>query len=560
MNHKTRPPVVSVFLLSAATVAYAADNLPAVNPAVEDVRDAMREMRTIENMRKEDAAWTLQQNRTVETSETKQQEETTPSSETHPAETCLQYNKVTLDGITFIDSKIFEQKLTKCVSENSLNQLSREIVAAYIKKGYPHTSIKFIENEDNTLIVKVQEGRIREITGNSRKVNINTLFPKNKNHPLSIDYLDQGIEQANKLIGNNVTMDIYPHEDGSATVALKNQESKAWTGSVTVDNRGSKPNEAVMRLQGGIDSPAGLSDSLYLGAYSNIRQGNSHYSRGANLYYTVPYGAWTFSTYGGLSRSQSMIEFQSGTKLAYRSKTVTAGVKGERVFSRGRKHISYGYAGVDYLNTVVDFGGSRLELQSPKLGTFQAGVSHSLMLDSGIWTNDVNIEVGTGAFGAEDKPQSPFTSRYTRFSFQSNLTQSHRAGKWLLRNRHRLAAQYSAKDLYSTKQFSVSDRSGVRGFKNLALNGNSGVSLNNTVYARRQSATGMYVEPYMGADWGVAKDNDSRYTGYGVAAGLNIGYKNHWHVSLESARGFLRAKNGNKAREEQITASFRMSF
>ncbi|WP_304334556.1 ShlB/FhaC/HecB family hemolysin secretion/activation protein [Conchiformibius steedae] len=553
---KSKEKLFSALLVSAAAAVQATDIPRAPNPAADDARDALREIRNIEDGLREDAARSRQQNQADLQGQKTNEVVTPPDKST----SCLDYKNIVLEGVTLIDAAPFQPKQTECVSENSLNQLSRDIVAAYIKKGYIHTAIDFIENQDNTLTIKVKEGRIRKITGKSRTVNTAMLFPEHKDKPLNIHYLDQGIEQANKLSGNDVSMDIYPHSDGSATVALNNNKGKSWFGSVTVDNKGSKPNVAVARVQAGIDSPLGLSDSLYLGGYSNIRHDGERYNRGGSAFYSVPYGDWTFSGYGSLSRSQSITQFGSGIKLAYRSKTVAAGVKGERVFSRGQKYVASGYAGVDYLNIASEFGGSRLKLQSPKLGTVQAGVSHSKMLDNGMWLNDIGIEAGTKAFGAKDSPQSPFTSRYVRLSLQSDLSQTRRAGNWLVRNKHRLSAQYANKDVYAAKQFSVSDRSAVRGFKQLSLNGNSGVAVNNTLYARRQSASGMYVEPYAGADWGIAKDRESRYTGYGVAAGVNIGYKHRWQISLESARGFLRAKDGAKAREEQITASVRVIF
>ncbi|UOP05276.1 ShlB/FhaC/HecB family hemolysin secretion/activation protein [Conchiformibius kuhniae] len=543
-------------LLLSATAAHAA-NVPPPNPAADDVRENLREIRQIEETLREDAAWSMQQAQP----ETPAPAATPDAPAPDRSGECLNYRSVTIEGIKLIDDKAFQQKLTECVSQNSLNALSRDIVAAYIKKGYVHTGIDFIEHPENqTLTINVKEGRIRKITGKSRTVNTDTLFPQHKGKPLNVHYLEQGIEQANKLGGNNVSMDIYPHDDGSATVALQNHAGKGVFGSVSLDNRGNKPNVAVARVQLGIDSPLGLSDSVYLGGYSNVRPDGERYSRGGNVFYSVPYGAWTFSGYGGLSKSQSVTRFSSGTKLAYRSKTVTAGVKGEKTVSRGQKHLGAVYAGADYANVASEFGGSRIKMQSPKLATLQVGASHTKMLEKGIWLNDVNVEVGTRALGAKDSPQSPFTARYVRVALQSDLSQNRRAGNWLLRNKHRLTAQYSPQDLYATKQFALSDRSAVRGFKTLSLNGNSGIALNNTLSARRQSANGLYAEPYAGADLGLAKDRESRYTGYGVAAGINIGYKHHWQFSLESARGFLRAKSGSKRREEQISASFRVTF
>lgn len=552
--------LLPLLLLSAAAVQAAGTDVPIKNNALEEARDNLREIRNIENNLREEAAWFLQKNRQEDAATPAETAQTPPLTDiSGSAQACLKYQNVEIKGINLINAEKIRNNLPKCVTEQSLNQLSRDITAAYIEKGYPYNKIDFIE-ENGGLTVRVTEGRIKEITGGSRTVNIHTLFPGHKNKPVNIRYLDQGIEQANKLSGNNVSVDVYPHDDGTATIALQNETGKNWFGSITVDNKGSSSRPAVARVQAGIDSPLGLSDSLYISGHSNIRHGNGYYSRGGNLFYNVPYGMWTFSGYVGQSRSQSITRFSSGVELAYRSRNQTAGIKAERVISRGQKHIASAYAGTDYLRTKAVYGGSTIAMQSPRLATVQAGLSHSYMLKNGIWMNNIGLEVGTRMWGAKDHQDSPFTARHRLYTLQSDLSQSRRLGKWLLRNQHRLSAQYSKSDLYATKQFSAGDRNNVRGFKKLSLDGNSGMALNNNLLARRYTKTGIYVEPYVGADWGFAKDTENRYRGTGIAAGINIGYRQRWQFNLESARGFFKDRKQSKAREEQINASFRVYF
>lgn len=559
-------PLLSAVLLTAAATAQAADlpqnvidelrNNPQSIRALEEVQKEEREnrqkIRVLEEMQKEDAAWKLKQN----TNPQAQTPEQTKENESE--QTCLPNQTVQLTGITLIDAK----KITvpECVNTQTLNQLSRDLTAAYIQAGFAGTQIDF-EQSEHAVVVKIREAKIREITGGSRTVNIATLFPNHKDKPVSIRYLDQGIEQANKLSGNNVSMDIYPNSDGTASVELKNEESKHWFGQVTVDNKGSKPNKAVARATFGIASPFGLSDSLYIGGYSNTAQGNDNYSRGANLFYSVPYGAWTFSTYASTSRSRSVSTLGSGRQFNYDSETVAAGVKGERVLSRGQKHITYAHLGVDYLNTLSEFGGSKIAMQSPKLGVVQTGITHSQTLNSGVWISDFAIERGTGLFGAKDSELSPFSSHFTNFVANTTLMQNRRVGeKWILRNQHRLSAQHSEDNLYSTKQFSIAERSAVRGFNNLTLNGTSGAYLTNTVYARRYLPNNFYVEPYLGIDGGAVKDDDGWHRAFGGAVGINFAYDNKWQVNVESARGIAYPKGSDKIRQEQITASIRVMF
>lgn len=551
------------FLLLSAT-AQAVDTPPAealnsIRAIQETQREQHQQTREWQDAQHEKAAWKLQQNQPNIPAD-RDIFIKTPADPTRST-ACLPQTKWLITGMHLIDATQFRLPENECINANNINQLSREITAAYIQAGYPSTQIDF-KNENDTLTIAVREMKIREIIGKSRTVNIATLFPNHKDKPLDIKYLDQGIEQANKLSGNNVSMDVYPHDDGTATIELKNEPSKPWFGQVSIDNRGSKPNRAVARLTAGVASPLGLSDSLYVGAYANMARGNDNHSQGANLYYSVPYGSWTFSAYGSISDSRSVTQLMSGRTLNYDSKSKAAGIKAEKVISRGAKHITYANMGVDYLNILSEFGGSKIAMQSPKLGVVQAGLSHTQILDNGVWLSDFAIERGTRMFGAKDTDLSPFTSQFTNFLANTTLSQTRRMGKskWLLRNQHRVSLQHSDDDLYSTKQISIAERSAVRGFANLTLNGATGVYINNTLFARRYLDNGFYVEPYLGADAGVIKDDGVWHRAFAGAVGLNFAYGKHWQTSVESAYGFAYPKASEKIRQRQITASIKWTF
>lgn len=550
--------------LIVSATAQAAELSEAAKQAHDDWRQNQQKIQSLQNEQYEKAAWQLQQNRAKQNaserflkSEAERQQEEEIALQSSE---CVAYDSVALTGITLLNAADFRLPEKDCVSAKALNQLSRDITAAYIKAGYPSIKIDF-RTENQQLEIAVHETRIREITGGSRTVNIDTLFPNHQNKPLNIQYLDQGIEQANKLSGNQVSMDVYPNDDGTATIELKNDASKPWYGQLSVDNKGSKTNRAVARVSFGVASPLGLSDSLNVGAYANMARNENH-SQGANVFYSVPYGAWTFSAYGGVSDSRSVTQFASGQTLNYDSRTHSAGVKAERVLSRGQKHITYAHAGVDYLNILSEYGGSKIAMQSPKLGVVQAGLSHTQILDKGVWLHDLAVERGTRLFGAKDTDLSPFTSQFTNFVANSTLSQSHRLGasKWLLRNQHRASLQFSDDDLYSTKEISIAERSAVRGFANFSLNGKKGAYLSNTLFARRYLDNGFYVEPYLGADAGVVKDDTGWQRAFGAALGLNFAYGSRWQWNVEGAYGFAYPKQIDKIRQKQITASFKWLF
>ena len=139
--YKSRLLPLPVLILSTLN-AYAANtpnpldqidkNVP--NQFDKDFRDNLDQIHSVEIQKREQSAWDLQ----------KKQDNDTVAQEV-PSENnteCLDYTGIELSGITLIDSKKIEAKLPKCINQNNINQLNRDIVAEYIAQGYPHTQIK----------------------------------------------------------------------------------------------------------------------------------------------------------------------------------------------------------------------------------------------------------------------------------------------------------------------------------------------------------------------------------------------------------------------------------
>ncbi len=470
---------------------------------------------------------------------------------------CLPFDTVKIKGISLIDKRQFS--VPDCITKTALDGLAKSIIRTYVKAGFLQTDIKF-SKQDNYIVLKVTERKIREITGGSRTVNVNTLFPSHKNHPLNIRYLEQGIERGNALYGNKLTMDVYPHNDGTTTIALDNKATKPWVVKVGIDNYGSKSNKARLTVNAGIDSPLGLSDSLYVGAYSNITSKDKTYNRGANAFYRIPYGAWAFDTYASVSKNKQQIALPSGS-YPYRNQSTNIGVKAERVVSRGASHITSAYGGLDYSRKKATLADSKpLAVQSPTLSSVQFGVKHLQKFAKSSWVNDISLEKGIKAFGS-DKKNTPFSPEYLRLKAKSDYNHYTNLGnKWLLHNQHTLELQYSDDELYAEKSFDIANRYGVRGFDEFSQKGEKGVMLRNTLFARRYINGLMYFEPYLGIDAGVVTGNDNSYRAAGVALGVNVRQDRQWGVNIEASHGVAKSNDNKTVKEQQASASMHWNF
>ncbi|MFK5288925.1 ShlB/FhaC/HecB family hemolysin secretion/activation protein, partial [Glaesserella parasuis] len=86
-------------------------------------------------------------------------------------------------------------------------------------------------------------------------------------------------------------------QNGEIELSFVNNPSPAVSGYIGVDNFASRQYHRWQSRFGlNVDSPFGLSDSLYLGG-SHTLKSTPEFNRSAILYYSVPYGRWTFNSF-----------------------------------------------------------------------------------------------------------------------------------------------------------------------------------------------------------------------------------------------------------------------
>ena len=57
------------------------------------------------------------------------------------SQVCLDYQRVRFVGVTLIDPTPFTPQAGECLNEQRLNQLSRDLTAAYLAAGYVHNPL-----------------------------------------------------------------------------------------------------------------------------------------------------------------------------------------------------------------------------------------------------------------------------------------------------------------------------------------------------------------------------------------------------------------------------------
>ncbi|QPB41740.1 ShlB/FhaC/HecB family hemolysin secretion/activation protein [Rodentibacter haemolyticus] len=481
------------------------------------------------------------------------------------SQTCLPFDEIELRGITLIPTEPLLPPLGECINEGYLNQLSKNVTAAYLKAGYLHNPFQFQSDGSRRLIMQVVEGKLAKISGEDQIINAEMLFPHLIGKPLNVRDLDQGLDQTNTLLGSTVTVDVYPDSQGNIELALQNTYRQRLSGRLSVDNYGNKSTgEWIGRGYVNIDSPFGLSDSLSLSGSHSLRSGFYPYNRSVALYYSVPYGYWRFSTFGSISQYKADLALNR-TTLPQHGRTWQWGGRVENVFHRGTNSISTAYVQFDHINAQNGLADVIYEIQSPTITSGTIGLNHLQLRENGLILTDMSYEYGKPSYRNN---LERFYKPYHKFNVSLDYIQYRHFFGQDFRQHHRLQGQYSRQFLPSLKQQDLLDRYNVRGFRHFSSSTEKALSLQNTLFWVKQWEN-WQIEPYVGIDMGIQRNvstnHAQEYTpshstkAISGVIGLQLQLKNRYKLNFEWAKGKHFASNEQR-KSQQFSTNVSVQF
>ncbi|MCO7631859.1 ShlB/FhaC/HecB family hemolysin secretion/activation protein [Pseudomonas guariconensis] len=439
----------------------------------------------------------------------------TPSSSPHEPDThCWPTPGVRLAGNQSLSTPALERTLRPllrpCMGVADINRLLKAITERYVQAGYP-TSRPYLARQPEPgepLEIVIVEGFVEsiELAGADLPLSLQGAFPDLLGHPLYLPDLEQGLDQLNRLRAYDVVADLSPGElQGGTQVLLgARQVSSRWHLDGRLDNRGSElTGRHRLNLSLGLDSPLNLNDDLRLSLVSTLF-GAPGESRGASLYYSLPYGPWTFAL--------------NASEIAYRSpiphgRQVSSGnsrflgMSAERVLWRNPQGMLSASARLDHKRLVNRITGVVAGVQSPTLTTLETGIN-LLWLDGGLWNAYLGIAQGLDGFGADRKAQgtlapAPQFRKYRASLLHLRQGPAQRPWRW----QSELNLQYSRDVLFAVEQQLLSDDSAVRGFRQYTVAGASTGVWRNTLSQPLPLSLpyGLEVRPVVGLDLGWAR-------------------------------------------------------
>lgn len=410
---------------------------------------------------------------------------------------------------------------------------------------------------------------MERIDGGDRNVNITMLFPHIEGKPLTLTVLDQGLDQANRLQSNKVKLDILPGTKlGGSIIQLSNQRQASWHINVTNDNYGQKNSGRwLVRANASLDSPLGLSDFISLNTNITTDNPDTRFNRAYTLLYSVPYGAFTFSTFGSYSEYEFHQPLQTRT-VRLHGDTSQVGLRTDYVFYRNQTQINTLNVQVTHKRIRNYFSQLRLDLNSPTLTTIEIGANHLHIVRNGVVSINASAEKAVSWFGADNSPYvangNSNNYRFTKVKLFTNWQQRFSLFEYTFLFNSLLFAQYSPDALPSVEWLSLTDKNAIRGFDKSTLSGDNGGYFRNTL-SYPYKINSLSITPRIGLDTGRVQQHNSAEgwrSGYGISSGLNFQYKKA-QLDIEIAKGHLLyyQTNTNKTKDPtQLLVRFSYLF
>ncbi|WP_321899841.1 ShlB/FhaC/HecB family hemolysin secretion/activation protein [Paraburkholderia heleia] len=166
-------------------------------------------------------------------------------------------------------------------------------------------------------------------------------FPVRNGDILNTNDLRQGAAQITRVPSEDASVEIEPVvNSGESDVLVAVQKGKPWRVTASVDNLGQR---ASGKLEGGlsvgIDNPLGLSDIFNISTSHDLEFGDR--SLGTSSFsgsWSVPWGYWTATAYGGTSTSAQSIA-GAYQPVVFRQNEQSIGAKLERVLNRSQNDV-----------------------------------------------------------------------------------------------------------------------------------------------------------------------------------------------------------------------------
>lgn len=485
----------------------------------------------------------------------------------------LSNNCFNIESIQIIDNHVlppsilsdtYVKYLHKCLDQKRISNLLNEINNVYIKEGYITTQ-SYLKEQDLTskkLKIHIQEGKVENILLNDKNSSetLNTFSIQNNDY-LNLRNIEMGLEHFNRLYTTSTTLDLKEGtKDGYSLINIhKEQDKKIYT-TLSLNNHGAKSTgKEGINLQLFIENPLNFNSQLSLNFSGTLKQLDEKRTIGRSYSWNIPFNYNLFTIGYREFLYRSTIEGQN-------NKYISSGISSayfynlDHTFFRDDVSILRLSTGLDIKQNVNFIANEVLKASSNKLtvGTISLG-GNSKIKDTSLY-GTLSLKKGLpwfDSFNNDDNSQKAlFTAGTLNLSAYTNIDLFNIP----VSISNTFSGQYSNDKLYNTELFLIGGLYSIRGFENMAYNGDIGAYLRNDLsYSSRKKIFGQTIilNPFIAYDLGVVEyDKDIYKYMVGSAIGLKV---QHQFLSADFTLG-IPLYAYDPIAEEKTTFSFSVQY
>lgn len=441
-----------------------------------------------------------------------------------PTETpCFAINRVEISGKDALPrwlplQHIASQAEGRCLGGKGINLLMSTLQNRIVDHGWITTRVLAPSQDlkSGTLKLAIVPGNIRHVAltdGSDDYIQLYSAFPAHEGKLLDLRYIEQGLENLQRLPTVEASMEIVPGEKpGESDVVITRKQSKMWRLGLSLDDSGT---ETTGRYQGGatlsLDNPFSLSDLLYFSASHDLDNKGGKGSKNYTAHYSVPFGYWMLGVTGSDFDYHQTVAGENAD-YRYSGKSKNLNVQLSRVLHRsGSQKTSFSYEILtrETRNYIDD---TEVGVQHRQTAAWRAGLQHRHYIGQATLDAGISYQRGTRWFGAQPAPEEYFgdaTALSKIIQLSAGLDLPFELGSQQFRYNVQYQRQMSNTPLTPQEQFAIGNRWTVRGF-----DGERTLSASHGWYVRNDVAWRTPVpnqELYLGADYGEVGGYSSEY-------------------------------------------------
>jgi hemolysin activation/secretion protein len=429
-------------------------------------------------------------------------------------ERCFNIYNITVLNATLLSKsdidKATSKYLNRCDSLNDLKNLTNEINALYIDKGYI-TSQAYLSSQNiakGDLSIQIIEGRVDNIA--PQEAYVTGVFIGQKGDYLNIRDIENAIENINRLPSNHATMKLSPSERvGYTDIIVENTPSRRFGGSFGIDNYGSKKTgKAQMNSKINIDNIAGINDQLNVFLNFSDKYTKDENSKGNGYDYSFPIGKTTLSFSQRNSRFEQKVKTGDSVFLSQgATKTYTFDTQ-YKVYHDRKNRINAG-ASVSNYRTKNYFAYAPLDSSSYRLSKLMLSADYMYQIP-GFYTF-INFSYTRGIDLFQNYHSTDLDDEYSIYNISLSAMKDFYPIKYSLS----AYAQFTNDLLFGSDRMSIGGPYSVRGFGKEGLSGNEGYYVRNELSynVNYNILSGINNSYFIALDGGAIKSDDSSFGG-----------------------------------------------